>query len=134
MCIIEVHVHLMSPTSTQWTTMMDNYDIDTSMHAITNYIEKGDTIWHFIIFIFYCFFFYFAMKSYYWQWWSKFHQYQQSKQPPLTSYHLIQWNTKKLRNQAPGLRPTQKYDGVKPVNGIQAIQLMIVGSPTTMQW
>jgi len=42
--------------------MMDNYDIDTSMHAITNYIEKGDTIWHFIIFIFHCFFLYFLWK------------------------------------------------------------------------
>jgi hypothetical protein len=29
--------------------------------------------------------------------------------------------------------PAQQYGGVKPVNGIQDIQLMIVGFPMTMQ-
>jgi len=57
----------------------------------------------------------------------QFHQHQQNKQPLL--------NTKKKtmtfadENRGPFLGQTQKCCGVKPVNGIPTLPLLITGSP-----
>ena len=62
----------------------------------------------------------------------QFHQYQQNEHLSLTSDHWTQKYHDKWRCN-PGLRQAEKCGGIKQVNGMPNLSLLIIEFPTTTQ-